>query len=228
MNHRKRDLHDPELEVLYRQAGDVEPEAGLDRIVRARAEQTRRERAPSGRLPWLGGLVTASVAVVAIAVVLQQIPPGESGPETIGPTELREPEAFMAPSVAARAEREESRAADRAGKANGKLQSATSRQARAAPDLAPSAPESEAATQQGRSRRARDNDTEQQDDIAVERYRAISAEIADDPDRMLNEIRDLLDKGETRQARELLARLRANHSNYTVPEEIVKALAQPD
>ena len=226
MNQRKRDMHDPELEALYRQAGDVEPEAGLDRIVRARAEQARREQASPKRLPWLGGLVTASVAVVAIAVVLQQPPPGESGPETIGPTELREPEAFMAPSIAAPAEREESRAADRAGKANGNLQSVASPQARLAPTHAPTAPESEAETRQNRSQLARD--TEQQAGIAVEQYRVISADIADDPDRMLTEIRNLLANGETGQARELLTRLRANHSDYTVPEEIEEALAQPD
>ena len=228
MNQSKRDMQDAELEALYQQAGDVEPEAGLDRIVHAHAEQARRERASSRRLPWLGGLATASVAVVAIAVVLQQAPPGESGPETIGPTELREPEAFMAPSVAAPAEREESRAADRAGKANGNLQSVASPQARPAPDPASSTPESEAATEQDRSRRARGDDIEQQAGIAVKQYRVIPADIADDPGRMLTEIRDLLAKGETGQARKLLARLRADHPDYAVPEEIEKALAQPD
>jgi len=95
-----------------------------------------------------------------------------------------------------------------------------------APDVAPTAPESEAETRQKQSQLARD--TAAPAGTAVERYRAISAEIADDPDRMLTEIRDLLDQGKTVQARELLTRLRADHSDYTVPEEIEEAVAQPD
>ncbi|MEX0916285.1 MAG: hypothetical protein WDZ60_10350, partial [Wenzhouxiangellaceae bacterium] len=62
MNERSHDKQTRELQALYREAGDVEPETGLDRIVRARADQASRDRRPAGRLPWLGGLVTASVA----------------------------------------------------------------------------------------------------------------------------------------------------------------------
>jgi hypothetical protein len=208
VNQSKRDMQDAELEALYQQAGDVESEASLDRIIHARAEQARREQASPKRLPWLGGLVTASVVVVAIAVVLQQPPPRGSEPETIGPTELREPEAFMAPSAAAPSDQQESRAADRAGRATGNLQSIAGPQAGPASAPAPSALESEAMTRQKLSQLARD--TEELAGTVVERYRVIPAEIADDPDRMLTEIRDLLDKGKPgRRANCLLACARA-------------------
>lgn len=224
MTEHQHDMHDPELEALYREAGDVEPDAGLDRIVHARADEARREQASPKRLPWLGGLVTASVAIVAIAVVLQQAPPGESRPETIGPTKLREPEAFMSPSVGAPAEQDESAAANRPDSRT--LQTVVPSQQR--PTLAPGsvAPEPEAATEEERSRRERN--IGEQTGIATETDRVISAEIADDPDRMLAEIRRLLDEGKIERAREGLARLRAKHPDHPIPESIEKVLAPLD
>ena len=101
MTEHGNDKHDTRLEALYREAGDVEPDAGLDRIIRARADEAVRVGRSSNRLTWLGGLVTASVSIIAIAVVLQQAPPGEPALESPAPQQSRQPEAFMAPSMGA-------------------------------------------------------------------------------------------------------------------------------
>jgi hypothetical protein len=87
MTRNDRDKSSAELEALYREHGDAEPPEGLDRIVRARAERA----AESGRrrlAPWIGGVATASVAVVAVAIVLNQSPqptalqPPETAPQS--------------------------------------------------------------------------------------------------------------------------------------------------
>lgn len=69
---------DAELERLYRDAGDIEPEAGLDRLIRARAGASLERPPERSSRSWAGGLVAASVALVALAVVLQQSPPDDS------------------------------------------------------------------------------------------------------------------------------------------------------
>ena len=101
------------LEALYSRAGDVEPDSGLDRIIRARADEATRGARSPGRIPWLGGLVTASVAVVAIALVLQQTPPGEPVPESLAPRDSAEVDAYMAPSMGAQSQRKAPTGADR-------------------------------------------------------------------------------------------------------------------
>lgn len=63
-----------ELEALYHAHGNAEPDNGLDRIIRARAEQAldqSRKRRPA---PWIAGLATAGALVLAIGLVLQQSP----------------------------------------------------------------------------------------------------------------------------------------------------------
>lgn len=75
MNQTPRPTAQTELDRLYSESGEVEPKAGLDRIVLARAEQALTEPRRRKRQPWLTGLATASVALVALAVVLQQSPP---------------------------------------------------------------------------------------------------------------------------------------------------------
>ncbi len=90
MTVRPNNTNQAELENLYRQAGEVEPPAGLDRIVRARADEAL-SAAPRRQRPWLGGIVTVSVATLAIVLVtLQPLPrspmppmPEPSGQENI-------------------------------------------------------------------------------------------------------------------------------------------------
>jgi hypothetical protein len=64
-----------ELQALYREQRDAEPDSGLDRMIVARAEQalaTSRRRGPA---PWIAGLATAGALVLAIGVIIVQIPP---------------------------------------------------------------------------------------------------------------------------------------------------------
>ncbi len=80
-----------ELEALYRTGRDAEPEPGLDRIIRARAEQATKSVGLTQPTRWLGGVATAAALVLVIGVTLQQ-----REPETV-----RFEEAFQAPAPAA-------------------------------------------------------------------------------------------------------------------------------
>jgi len=64
-----------ELKALYERDGQVEPDAGLDRMIRARADEAVSQPARSRTLPWMGGLATAAVLVLAVGVVYQIQPP---------------------------------------------------------------------------------------------------------------------------------------------------------
>lgn len=84
INQRKPSANQPEseLEALYRAHGNAEPDSGLDRIIRARAEQAlerSRKRRPA---PWIAGLATAGALVLAIGIVVQQSPTPSSSPFT--------------------------------------------------------------------------------------------------------------------------------------------------
>ncbi|MFP4275869.1 MAG: hypothetical protein ACLFQ2_00450 [Wenzhouxiangella sp.] len=71
------------LQALYRQQAEAEPDSGLDRLIRARAEQalaTSRRRGPA---PWIAGLATAGALVLAIGIVVLQAPP--PAPEIVHP-----------------------------------------------------------------------------------------------------------------------------------------------
>lgn len=70
-----------ELEALYRAHAEAEPDSGLDRIIRARAEQAlepAQQRRPG---PWIAGLATVGALVLAVGIIVQQTPP-PSLPET--------------------------------------------------------------------------------------------------------------------------------------------------
>lgn len=75
MNQKPKSTQHTELDRLYSESADAEPAAGLDRIVLARADQARVNTRQKSRQPWITGLATTSVALVALAVVLQQSPP---------------------------------------------------------------------------------------------------------------------------------------------------------
>lgn len=64
-----------ELKQRYADHGQVEPAAGLDRLIRARAEQAVADRSPRRPARWVGGLATAMALVLAIGVVVRQQPP---------------------------------------------------------------------------------------------------------------------------------------------------------
>ncbi|AKS40451.1 hypothetical protein [Wenzhouxiangella marina] len=78
---------DEDMQALarqYREHGQAEPPAGLDRMIRARAEEAVKHRRLKGPLPWMGGLATAAVLVLAIGVVIQTPPPAPEALPEIG------------------------------------------------------------------------------------------------------------------------------------------------
>lgn len=242
MTEHSNDRKDKRLETLYREAGDVEPEAGLDRIIRARAEEAVGSRRSSNRLPWLGGLVTASVAIVAIAVVLQQAPPGgEPMPEAPVAGESGEPEAFMAPSLGADAALKSS--ADSSAERR-RVRTEVREMLAPGTDAAQPAPSAElrapaqAPSRQLRSERQGDIVADQDSNVA-EPERSLSEEsaessaetiagaIADDPVAMLSRIEALLEQDRIRPARELLEAFRRKYPDHAIPEKIQETLAPP-
>jgi hypothetical protein len=64
-----------ELAQRYAEHGRVEPPAGLDRMIRARAEQAVAGRSPRRPARWVGGLATGMALVLAVVVVIQQQAP---------------------------------------------------------------------------------------------------------------------------------------------------------
>jgi hypothetical protein len=68
------------LERLYRDQAPIEPPAGLDRMIRARAEQALEQDRRVRPLPWMGGVATAAVLVLAVAVVIQMPEPAPELP----------------------------------------------------------------------------------------------------------------------------------------------------
>lgn len=63
------------LDRLYQDQPPVEPPAGLDRMIRAQAEQAVDKDQRHRTLPWMGGLATAAVLVLAVTVVIQMPEP---------------------------------------------------------------------------------------------------------------------------------------------------------
>lgn len=225
--------NDAKLEALYRQARDVEPDAGLDRMIRARAEEASGAGRSSNRLPWLGGLVTASVAIVAIAVVLQQAPPGERSLNAPGVSDdIPEKEsggAFMSPSLGADAALDESpRKTQRARREVRQMQSAVEAQKTApAPSSAALSDRAQSISRTPREAQASEPVAEQPSDVAESEPDA-SAQFAEDPDAILAHIRILIERGDLERARVLVEHFRREYPHVTVPEEIEVALARPD
>lgn len=237
MTEHSNDRKDKPLEALYRDAGDVEPDAGIDRIIRARAGEAADTRRSTNRLPWLGGLVTASVAIVAIAVVLQQTPPGPPPAEApeAADAEALESRRFMAPSVGADATLESSAEAQRARREMRQMQSIAETaeeappQAEPRPSAAALDDRANAVSEQDRpvviSERRR---AELPDKGVVEPAHSKSAEIDEDPAAILARIESLIDTGEHRRALELLDAFRKNHPDHPIAEDIEKELARPE
>lgn len=81
------DMPHKDLQSLYREQAEAEPDSGLDRIIRARAEQALESDQRRRPRPWIAGLATAGALVLAVGVIVQQAPqqapppsPQESAP----------------------------------------------------------------------------------------------------------------------------------------------------
>lgn len=229
MTEHRNDKQDARLEALYREAGDVEPDAGLDRIIRARADEAAGSHRSSSRLPWLGGLVTASVAIVAIAVVLQQSPPSQPAQDSFAPLEESEPEAYMSPSLGADAEMKSSSEMRRARSEIRDMQSAGADAPEAAPPPSPAALPTPAQSLSEEQRAARRGDIVAEQAVNVaEPAEAVARGITEDPDAMLTRIEELLEQDEIQPARELLETFRQKYPEHAIPEKIEKALTPPE
>lgn len=242
MNERNRDAQTRKLQALYREAGDVEPDSGLDRIIRARADQASRDpshdpshdRRPAGRLPWLGGLVTASVAIIAIAVVLQQTPPGEPLPESLAPLRPGEPEAFMAPSMGAQSQQEVSEDAIRARSETGAEEDASpqSPRAPAREALLDAASESRPPPAvQAEAEPAAANDAEEStlERITITGSRLGNAhrEVLKSGGDLIETLRELIEADRIDDARRLLDEAMERDPGLELPEDIELALSRP-
>ena len=230
MTEQRNDKHDAALEALYRETGDVEPDAGLDRIIRVRADESSRSGRSSNRLPWLGGLVTASVAIVAVAVVLQQAPPGSPPPESFAPQTSGESETsgleiLMAPSVGADSTLESSAETRRARSQIREMSSAGADESDASPPPSAAAlrPPVQSLPEQQRTERLGDIVTEQAANVAEPVAPKLHATAAD-PDTVLARIKALLEDGEIQRAREVLEGLKREYPEHDIPEEIETAL----
>lgn len=227
MSSSKPDSTVSELERLYRQAGDVEPSAGLDRTLLARAGQSP-DAAPARRSPWLAGAVTASVAVIAIVLVVRQVPPTAPVPvapnPSSAPTRQSAPEAEpQTPGAAARALREVS-PAPRAAPAEEDTASRSPERAAAVADRA--APE--ARRQRGAAAaQFMPEDAGMRSKPIVPPGAGPGAAALQPPEAVIAEIRRRLEAGETEAARALAAELAAAHPNREWPEDIGALLEAP-
>ncbi|NDY95523.1 hypothetical protein [Wenzhouxiangella limi] len=68
------DMPHKDLQSLYREQAEAEPDSGLDRIIRARAEQALESDQRRRPRPWIAGLATAGALVLAVGVIVQQAP----------------------------------------------------------------------------------------------------------------------------------------------------------
>ncbi len=235
---RDHTTHASRLEALYSQAGDVEPEAGLDRIVRARAAEAVGGARSPGRIPWLSGLVTASVAVVAIVMVLQQVPPGEPVPvpESPAPRDSTEADAYMAPSMGAQSQRELLTAKDRPALQNNEENRASARiEGSPAGAMPPRPPASESrqrrtAPAESEPAAAPKLDESALDQVVVTGARIITADPSalESANTLIEKLRDLLEDDRIDEARRLLDEAAELDSELELPDDIERALRRPD
>jgi len=211
MNHNATDNPNRELDELYREAGDVQPDPGIDRMIRARAEQAA-ERSQPRRTMWLGGLATASVAAVVLALTLRQAP----GPESATP-QTPSPDADSEASFGDHSRRMESRSARAA-----------------APDI-----DSEFARlrpgEQADAIEAEPNDPPVDPDRTVAaRARVGEADLeatqkeAFSPDALSDRLRRMIRAGQLDQARQLYREAAQLDPGLELPEDIGQALREAD
>ncbi|MGK7294272.1 MAG: hypothetical protein ACNS61_00420 [Candidatus Wenzhouxiangella sp. M2_3B_020] len=232
MTESSRNRSNRDLERLYRDGGEVEPGAGIDRMIRARAEQAASRRSKYRRAPWIGGLVTASVAVVAVAVVLQQSPPAGRVPEApappAGPDEDRaasDRQAVGESGVVAGDDRRTGAPARREAEAAlGANDSFTTQRSPSAGERAgaPDRARAELAAEAPPDGKASEEGEAVQNTIEESLDRAIPGPIA----AKLVAIRKLIEGGEIERARARLESFRTQHPDIAVPPDLVAALEE--
>ena len=237
MNERRSDKMENRLESLYSQAGDVEPDAGLDRIIHARADESVRINRSPIKLPWLGGLVTASVAVVALAVVLQQAPPDDPITESLVPQESGEPEAFMAPSLGVQSQLQDSTdaqlgARERRTGAESRVASDRATDRKAKPEVVTEFRRQIAEEQPEAAARA---PLPASDDSTLERVTVTGSRINDAEDApfesrnaLVARLRELIEDQRMDQARRLRDQAVELDPELDLPEDIKAALDRPN
>jgi len=201
------------LERLYRDQEPIEPPAGLDRMIRARAEQALEQGRRVRPLPWMGGLATAAVLVLAVTVVIQMPEPAPELPmsettavRSADPTPQRE-SMLQAPEAAERAVADPDRVKVTGSRARSAERGATFS------DLA--APEPAPVARQSVPRPAAEATADRTVDLAEEsRMELPSAPLldadevagltADSEDSPWLELEDALANGDAEQARALL------------------------
>jgi hypothetical protein len=235
MNQKPKPTPQTELDRRYSESGDAEPAAGLDRMILARADQALGNARRARRRPMLAGLATASVALVALAVVLQQTP---SAPEPAGTfdrsdagivvqesasTDLEPPVADAAHETVGEARREPEAPAARSRGTGLEVQ---------LPDSKPAAPAAEAGVEP-----KIDSFAPSLQSITVTGSRIASDEHAVDHqpgsshERLFEQLRALIADGNPDQARQLLQEALATEGRIVLPEDLRKALGtsnEPD
>lgn len=97
-----RDMRHKDLQSLYREQAEAEPDSGLDRIIRARAEQALESDQRRRPRPWIAGLATAGALVLAVGVIVQQAPPPSPQESAPAPSAISEDAAPAARSALSR------------------------------------------------------------------------------------------------------------------------------
>ncbi len=85
MSEQRKRAPGAELEAQYRAHGQAEPDAGLDRMIRARADQALARSRPRRPAPWIAGLASAGALVLAVGLIVQQTPPAPDMAPTAPP-----------------------------------------------------------------------------------------------------------------------------------------------
>lgn len=198
------------LAALYRKQPDLGPPADIDRVVLARAAESARRHKQRTPVRWIGAVATACVAVLAIGVVVRQMPP-QSGPPALHKADrdetvrTEEPAGSPSPPAPRR----------RAPQASDRFEVSEHREAGATDQVAePTA--ARASAEQSRIAPRMPRAAEEQADALPE------------PDDWLQTIETLIERGETERARRELERLLTAHPGAEIPSAIREALAEAD
>lgn len=202
-----RDISMAELESRYADSDDVAPGDGLDRIVRARADQAVASQRARRKVPWLGVLTSASVAALAVIVVVQ-LPPSDRAPDV---------QLLQEDATSSRLEPEGSGISNPARARSGESRAQASIPApTAAPQAERAAPQSASEAPSGLS-----------DLQAFENEGAAPVAPEPEPETLLQFIREQLEQGNRARARELGTDFKRMYPECELPEDLRSALAEP-
>lgn len=206
------DAQKAKLDALYRNQEAIEPPSGLDRIIRARAEQALQDDSKARPLPWMGGLATAAVLVLAVAVVIQVPEPAPDLPVPETTTSQRDVTILQKePPPQRPAPAQAPAALDRAELVGSRARSAENTAAFSEQSVA----ESESSARQLMSRSAADrtNDAAEAAGLKLQSAPVVEAEdiadeAADDTVSAWTKLEEAIGEGDAELARTLLERLR--------------------